>query len=630
MTQPKEYEGYPVKKARLSRALFGMFPASGRGLPSGFRLGALAAALVLLGGCAYPPAIPESEGHIKAEQRQVRSSDIPAPVRLSGFVPPPQPTTKPQTYSVVVNEVPVKELLFALARDSRLNVDIHPAIQGLVTMNAVDEPVTAILDRLAQQVNLRYKLDGNTLIITPDSPYLHAYRVDYVNLSRQTESAIGVTTQIASVGSSTATGGQVSGGGGAVGNSSTTSVKSKSDNSFWDKLEDNIRNIITSTRTVNRIAEQKAEQKEISATERVARQEAARVEREERRKDAESAARATAGAPELARTVGLGQGTAQLTQNVKEEVIVNPVAGTVSVLATERQHKLVKQYIDGVMASARRQVLIEATIVEVSLSDQYQAGVDWSRIADTGAATQAMLGTNLASAPNLTFTYANANSRLGNISLTVKALETFGNTKVLSSPKIMALNNQTAVLKVVDNLVYFSLTVTPATYNPSGGILAPAVYTSEPHTVPVGLVMSVTPQVNENGMVTLTVRPTISRRKPGEDVDDPNPALTKPNRIPVIQVREMESVLQVRTGDTAILGGLMQEDASKSRDGIPVLARVPGLGDLFSYRNDDARKTELVIFLRPTVIEHPSLESAELRAFQQYLPQPPVSPLAKP
>jgi MSHA type pilus biogenesis protein MshL len=607
------------------------FPASGLRLAR--RAGTLVS-LCMLAACAYPPAIPESPGHIKAEARETNSGDIPQPVRLSAFVPPPQASAKPQTYSVVVNEVPVKELLFALGRDSKLNVDIHPAIHGLVTMNAVDEPITAILDRLAQQVDLRYKLDGATLIVTPDAPYLETYRVDYVNLSRQTESAIGVTTQIASVGSSTATGGQVGGGGGAVGNSSTTSVKSKSDNSFWEILGENIRNIISSTRTINRIAEDKSALRELSAAERAERLETARAEREERRKDAEAAARAGAGAPGLLKESGLAssQPAAQLVQNVKEEVIVNPVAGTVSVLATERQQKLVKQYLDGVMVSAQRQVLIEATIVEVALSDQYQAGVDWSRIADTGAAAQSMLGANLKAAPNFTFTYQTVSPRIGNLSLTVKALETFGNTKVLSSPKIMALNNQTAVLKVVENLVYFSISVTPATYGTGNTILTPATYTSDPHTVPVGLVMSVTPQVNKSGMVSLTVRPTISRLV--RYVDDPNPALKTAdvkNPVPEIQVREMESVLQVKTGETVILGGLMRDDTSKSRDGLPVLSRLPGiLGDAFSYRNDTSSKTELVIFLRPTVIEQPSLDSAELRAFQQYLPKPPLSPLAKP
>lgn len=583
-------------------------------------------AVLLLAGCAYPPPLPVSDGHIKTGQHDAGSGNIPAPVKQGFYLPPPQPGVRPQTYSVVVNEVPVKELLFALARDSKLNVDIHPAISGLVTMNAVDEPVLAILERLAQQVNLRYKFEGNTLIVMPDTPYVHTYRVDYVNLTRKTASDIGVTTQIASVGTTAATGSA-----GSAGNSSSSIVKSSSDNSFWETLGENIRNILSSTRVVTRMAEDKAMLRELSATERAARQEAARAEREERRRDAESAARAAAGAPELARTVGLGQGVAQLAQNVKEEVVINPVSGAVSVLATERQHRAIAQYLDNVVKSSQRQVLIEASIVEVALNDQYQAGVDWSRIADTGSISQNMLGGKLLLPPNFKFNYTTYSDKVGNISVTVRALETFGDTKVLSSPKIMALNNQTAILKVVDNVVYFTISVVPATISGSGPIIPPT-YTSDPHTVPVGLVMSVTPQVNENGMVSLIVRPTISRVVGYKD--DPNPVLATAgvkNPVPEIQVREMESVLQVRTGQTVILGGLMQDNTVKKREGLPVLARLPGmLGDMFSYRDEDMRKSELVIFLKPTVIEHTSLDSAELRRYQQYLPAPDLPPLARP
>lgn len=615
------------------------------------RWGGAALAAALLAGCAYPPPLPVSRNHIQAEP-QTKASGIPEPIKAGSFVPPPKPSARPQTYSVVVNEVPVKELLFALARDSKLNVDVHPAIQGLVTMNAVNEPIETILERLSAQVSLRYKIDGNTLSITPDTPYMQTYRVDYVNLSRQTESAIGITTQIASVGSSTATGGQVSGGGGAVGNSSTTSVKSKSDNSFWDTLGENVRNIISSTRAVSQNAERKSEARAMSKEERAIRQE----EREERRKDAmavmgrgptEGATTvvSVAGAPSTGAAAASGlaslallekiSGEDQLArEDVKKEVIVNPIAGTLTALATERQHKLIKQHLDSVMSSARRQVLIEATIVEVALGDQYRAGVDWTKLSSTGSVTQSLLGgrgLGPAPLPFFTLTYTNPDSKIGNIAATVSLLEQFGDTKVLSSPKIMALNNQTAVLKVVDNLVYFTISVVPAIINSSGGVTTPATYTSDPHTVPVGLVMSVTPQVNGDGMVSLTVRPTISRHV--NDVEDPNPALALAkvsNKVPVIQVREMESVLQVKTGQTIIMGGLMQDDVSKKRDGLPLVSRIPGLGDAFSYRDDNAKKTELVIFLRPTVITNPSLDSDELRAYRHYLPADAPAPAAKP
>ena len=141
--------------------------------------------------------------------------------------------------------------------------------------------------------------------------------------------------------------------------------------------------------------------------------------------------------------------------------------------------------------------------------------------------------------------YANPNSPIGNIASTIKLLNQFGNTRVLSSPKLMALNNQTALLKVVDNIVFFHVQAQPAILltGTAGG--QQSTFTTTADTVPVGVIMSLTPQINENGQVTLTVRPTISRVL--SFVNDPNPALaaaTPPiiSPVPQIQTREMESV----------------------------------------------------------------------------------------
>jgi general secretion pathway protein D len=206
-------------------------------------------------------------------------------------------------------------------------------------------------------------------------------------------------------------------------------------------------------------------------------------------------------------------------------------------------------------------------------------------------------------------------------------LQTFGNTKVLSSPKLMVLNSQTAILKVVDNLVYFTIEANTT----AGTSVSPAIttFTTTPHTIPVGVWMSVTPQINENSAVTLNVRPTIARQI-GAGIQDPNPSLTTTtitgittttkSVIPQIQVREMESMLQVNSGNTVILGGLMQDDISNTTNGIPGAMNMPVVGNAFKAKNESARKTELVIFLRPTVITSASLESDELSSYKQYLP----------
>ncbi len=574
--------------------------------------------LMALTGCAHESTITPSQGHIGSGQEAQTAAatpagDIPKPVKKPAYVPPPRPKAKEQTYSVVVSDVPVQEILFALARESKMNVDIHPAIQGKVTLNAVDQTLPAILERLSKQVDLRYKIEGNVLAVTPDLPTLRTYKINYVNMDRDTTSSIGVAAQISSTGSAATASGTSATTGGAT-NSSSTTVSSKSKNNFWESLSENIRIILKTTKS------QAANQED-----RAARAEAFRASQEERLKQVEAVSKAGAGADKLFQEAFKSQ---PANFESRDEVILNQVAGTVTVMATELQHGFIQQYIDTVMASVQRQVLIETTIVEVTLNDQFQAGIDWSRLGSNGKDStksgftfkQTLGGTALAAGNQFVLGYANTGSKLGDLAASLRLLESFGNTKVLSSPKLMALNNQTAILKVVDNLVYFTAesSVVAGNTNTNNAISI----TTTPHTVPVGVVMSVTPQVNDNGSVILNVRPTISR-KAGE-VQDPNPALlnttTVQSKIPQIQVREMESVLQVNSGQTIVLGGLMQDDVTKNTDAVPTISKLPLIGKLFQGKDDTVKKTELVIFLRPTVIPNASLESDELKSFKQFLP----------
>jgi MSHA type pilus biogenesis protein MshL len=566
-------------------------------------------------GCAnIKPYVPPSEGHIAAPAAKPEAeSAIPPPARDSEFVPPPRPAVKQQTYSVVVNEVPVKDLLFALARDTKQNIDIHPGLAGLVSLNAINETLPAILERLSKQVNMRYRQEGNAIIVSPDTPYVKTYRVNYVNMTRDATSTIGVTGELAVSGASAST---------SASSSSNTKVTSTSKMDFWEQLEKNIRAILNSTRLQSLAGEARADA-----------QARAKQEQDLRIKQLEAISRTgtpAAGATSIPSNLVASVVSAPASLQ-PDDVVVNAITGTVTINATERQHQLVQQHIDSMVNAMQRQVLIEATIVEVSLSDAYQGGIDWSRLAISGGLniTQSLLsgfGSGLTQAGNNSFQvgYINPTSRAGNISAAVRLLQEFGNTRVLSSPKLMALNNQTALLKVVDNIVYFEVT-SSASQATTGGVLQ--TITTTPKTVAVGIVMSITPQINEDGRVLLTVRPTVTRLRPEQPfVQDPNPVLVIPNLVPQVQVREMESVLQVGSAQTVVLGGLMQDNVQRAREQIPGADQAGSLGELFRFRNERAAKTELVIFLRPTVVANPSLESEELRFFQRFLPKPEVPP----
>lgn len=527
--------------------------------------GLILIALLALTGCGAtnPPVM--SEGHLGMDVEEDES--IPEPVIQAPILPAPEQRPNLETYTVIVNQVPARELLFSMARDARLNLDIDNNIKGKVTMNAIDQTLPQILERLSRQVDINYRVEDETLHVMLDRPYLHMYDVNYLNMSRLSEGSVEVSTEISSTGSGADIGGSGGGGSSGGGNNSKSTVTNVSNNRFWQTLANNISSII-------------GEDNKKSSGDKI---------------------------------------------ETSINIIVSRESGTLGVRATSRQHKQVRAYIDRVSGSAQRQVLIEATLAEVKLSDRYQAGVDWTLVTETNAvtgftegATQNLLGGNLGGSffsLNLAGT-PNDND----LTATLKALETFGDVKVLSSPKIMALNNQTAMLKVVDNAVYFTTEVEPTTSATVGGaIVTQAVIETEVNTVPVGFVMSVMPYIDKNDVVTLHVRPTISRIV--DTVIDPNPELANAgviSEIPVIQVREIESVLKVNSGDTAVIGGLMQDQINKTNSGVPILSSIPLIGALFSYQDDEYIKSELVIFIRPIVIHDASL-TGDLKDYKKYL-----------
>ncbi|MEQ8659856.1 MAG: STN domain-containing protein, partial [Gammaproteobacteria bacterium] len=158
--------------------------------------------LVLAAGCAEvrPGPPPAPTGHLAAAPAAPADA-IPDIVQQVPFVPPPQAQPQSERYTVVVNDVPVRELLFALARDAELNIDIGGAVEGRVTLNAIDQTLPQILERIARQVDLRYEFDDQSIVIGPDTPYLRTYEVGYVNLSREADTTVNVATRVATTGS---------------------------------------------------------------------------------------------------------------------------------------------------------------------------------------------------------------------------------------------------------------------------------------------------------------------------------------------------------------------------------------------------------------------------------------------
>ena len=564
----------------------------------------------LLTACGTQPIKP-SDKHIQREQigEENQTTNIPQTIKRTIPLPPPTATQKAETYSVVVTNVPVQEILFALARDAKINLDVHAGIQGTATLNAINQTLPQILNRISKQVEMRYTLENGNLIIMPDSPYLKHYKIDYVNMERDSDGAISNSSLVGSAAAGVAS---------SAGNNSSLAIKNTSRNHFWKTLTQNIKDILHETDMILPAGSSETvvqQSKDVSTSGTGTQQPTI----------GKKSAAKPAGVENSPNPATLQEGgtTVTRTSTFREaaSVIDNPETGIITVRATGKQHEKIQEFIDQIMSSARRQVLIEATIAEVRLSENYQQGIDWSG-SKLGAKGFTLSQAGTAGLPAaktgsmFILKYLNAASRLGNIDASISLLESFGKVKVLSSPKLSVMNNQTAMLRVVDNTVYFTVnsSIAPCSPAPCTPIIT---YTTTVNTVPIGFTMSVTPQINDGDTVLLNIRPSITRLL--KNANDPTPNLAFSNSVPQTSTREMESVLKIENNQIAVLGGLMEDRVDRLTDEVPLLARIPILGNLFQNRNDTTIKTELVIFLRPVVIKDASV-NGDFSAFRDNLP----------
>ena len=444
-----------------------------------------------------------------------------------------------ELFDVNAVDAPVDALLYSLVAQSNLQLHITGELAGRVTLKTIQATLPDILQQLARQAPFTWVVEDTKLTIWSGLPYRYSYSVDYLNIQRSTSSSVGLATQVGTINAANSNGDSIA-------NSSRTHIENSSTHDFWASIEKDLTLLLSS---------------------------------EDSAKSAES------------------------------DFSINAEAGLLTLFASPALHQSAKQYLDRLHRSTQRQVLIEASVVEVTLLDSFEAGIDWQLIAKglSGiSAAQVLVG-----APAVT---ADTVGRLvspaglvsmvhqggdGDLTATLSLLERFGDVKILSRPRIIALNNQASVLKVVDNRVYFTAKVERSQTDTKSEI----VTQTEIHTVPVGLVMNVTPQISGDGAVMLNVRPTLSRIL--GFVNDPNPELALANiknGVPEIQVREMESMLRVQSGEVAVIGGLMQESEELNQSQLPGLGRIPILKQLFSHRKTTKRQTELLIVLRPTIV----------------------------
>lgn len=552
-----------------------------------------------------------------------RQPEIPQGKKAGGDVPPLQDYVAPASaalkpmplVSLSVNQtVPIRDVLFELAEQAGYDIELDPRIKGSIIFTAKERPFDLVVQRIADIAGLRYKFENDILRVELDKPYNVNYKIDYLNYIRRNKGAIRNDIAV------------VSGKGANTGSDYEASTESEAD--FWGELEHNLGQILGTGDETGAMKTKKdpritAAEGNPAPVEPVAAQDAS---------PAEGGASPAAGAPSDDIKVQVQPPEAvlrveslpldeeeedgarqQQQQEGQAKFSINKQAGIVSVYGTDRQHKEVNKYLEDLHKSVTSQVLIEAKVLEVGLTDEFAAGIDWSALEIPGGETT--LGFTIAGAtkrpapepaidPSANFRIAYTGNDL---SAVVDAISRFGTVRALASPRLTVLNNQSAVLNVATNQVYFEISINTTTDN---GVTTTDI-DSDIRNVPEGILINVQPSVDlDTRTVSLSVRPTVTRIT--EFVNDPAVAFAVAQAgvgsdiaspVPVVNVQEMDSVVRMHSGEAIVMGGLMQDRTISQQNGVPVLSEIPMVGSIFRTQGDNIQKSELIIFLRATIID---------------------------
>ncbi len=512
--------------------------------------------------------------------------------------------------SVNLNQsVPLRDALFELAKEADYDLELDPNIRGSIIFTARNKPFDAVIKRISDVAGLRYSFEDDILRLELDSAFSKTYKIDFLNVVRNSTSSISNDISV------------VSGEGADTGSNFTADTATESN--FWGELETNLAQILNVPGSYNSLRTAKDPRLNVTDPRPVAVEQTGTAgDAGEENLNANTVAQQSEQNPPQAvlQVDSLPLDEDDGTQSDEEETeisfAVNKQAGIILVYAPQKQHEQVQKYLTLVKRAMTSQILIEAKILEVSLSDEYSAGIAWNEIDflgdgffgfQSGSIVDGVLTGNVR--PGLTPNVDPAtNFRLGiagSDGLAVAdAVSRFGTVKALASPRLTVLNNQPAVLNVATNVVYFELEIdqTDGTDNTPPR----TEVESEIKSVPEGVLINVIPSIDlDNNSISMALRPTVTTIE--SFVNDPGVAfiagdtgLTSP--VPQVNVQEIDSVINMESGQAIVMGGLMQDRVESTQRGIPVMSELPIAGALFRNQADSIRKTELVIFLKATIV----------------------------
>ena len=542
--------------------------------------------LCLVGACATPQAPTgttydsakrEMSAAARLQQTSVQPEDVGKALLPPLTVEMPKVDGRPieSRFDLAVNNAPASQVFMAIVSGTRYSMVVHPGVKDSISVNLRDVTVFEALDTIREVYGYEYKMQGNRILIEPISLQTRVYQVNYLMSQRKGKTEVRVTSgAISDSTSNTGTTAQpspTSGTGTTTTALESSRISTSSNNDFWAEIDSALRAI-----------------------------------------------------------VGKEGG---------RNVVMSPQAGVIVVRALPAELRGVSEFLKTMQVVVERQVMLEAKIIEVQLSDSHQTGVNWaafgqganSRVAggvlgpggiltpngtisaftsrnlDGSVSTSSLLSSNPAAPGSITAGTGIPGTLFGlafqtsNFAALVSFLETQGNLQVLSSPRIATLNNQKAVLKVGTDEFFVTNITTNTTTTGTTSTQSPTITVAPFFS---GVALDVTPQIDENNQIILHIHPSVSSVIEKTKVIDLGTAGNF--RLPLASstISESDTIVRVSNTNIVAIGGLMKETTTRDSSGVPVLGTLPVVGNLFSSKSRSVTKSELVILLKPTVIEN--------------------------
>jgi MSHA biogenesis protein MshL len=478
-------------------------------------------------------------------------------------------------FDLNVSNAPAAQVFMAIVSGTRYSMIVHPDVREAISVNLKDATVPEALDTLRDLYGYEYRVQGNRITILPVTLQTRVFQVNYLQAIRSGRTDVRVSS--GSITDAPTAGGAAAAptGGGAPGQRLTesTRITTTSDSNFWGDIVKSIQAIVGSAGGRN--------------------------------------------------------------------VIVNTQSGVIVVQALPAELRSVENFLKTMQLIVERQVVLEAKIIDVTLREGFEAGINWAAFRDgstraaggvvrpnttigpnppgaplatptavlpdgtidTQSAFTATLGAAAASlatgltAPGAVFGLA---LQTADFAALLTFLETQGSVNVLSSPRVATINNQKAVLKVGQDDFFVTNISTTSTTSGAGTVTTPTI-TVQPFFS--GIALDVTPQIDHNNSIILHVHPQVSRVIEARKTVDLGTlgAFTLP--LASSSVNETDTIVRVQDGNIVAIGGLMRQETLSVDSQVPGLGDIPGLGTLFQQRNRRATKSEIVILLKPTIVQ---------------------------